>query len=1264
MRRLIDLQACVTEGSRGRGVGRYSESFARAITDACSGDDLSLSLNGNYRAESVRLAREFDRHAPRVRLSYYRYPEPTQLSGKARAHRVRVGEEIITSHWMSLHPDVLHVSHCFEGLGDDAIVPRMLPRVPGLLTSATLFDLIPLRFPEHYLADATVRSWYLEKVATLRQFDLLAAISETSRRDAIELLGIPEHRIVTVWGGVGPQFCPGEVSDELREQIHNRYGIERPFLLYTGGDDFRKNLDGALAAFVELPSDLRSQYQFVIVCSIRAEKKRELLCKAESLGVAPHSIVFTDFVPEADLVALYRLCTLFIFPSLYEGLGLPVLEAMACGAPVIGSNNSSVKDLIVLSDAMFDASRTDRITAKLAQVLGNQDMRKALRQHGLERSRQFTWTSCATAYSSAVDDLRKQASTVTLATYSRMLPRRRLALFSPLPPARSGIADHTSLLLPHLLEYFDIEVFIDVETSGREPVDLGVPVRSHTEFEQCWRSFDLVMFEFGNSEFHAYMLSWLRRLPGVVTLHDAYLSGLFAYISSSADSYDAFSLEMLYSHGPRARRRLTRAGPNGPVWDAMIELPCTKSVLDDAIGVIAHSAFNSDVSQQHYPEGWAAPFRIVPQVVRPRRKIDGSSRALLRRVTGYADDSFVVATFGHIAWTKCGDRLLEAFELAAPQNSLIRLVFVGELAADDFGRALHGKIESSAYRERIHVTGFLQPAQFDDYLQAADIAFQLRKNSRGGTPKGVLDCMSFGLPVCVNDEASYRDYPDNVLVKLNASPSTAELEKTMLTFSRNSKRLREIGEAGRRHAQTLHEPMAVAAAYALAINEFLQRQQYASRNMRVARLAALTRAEIDDGSRAEVAKALEFEWQQRPFSRQRLLIDVTHLASEDHGTGIPRVVKAMLRHLYVSDRTGFEPIAVRLNDHGVLEEAAALLKQLQVGLLVERNSPVNKLINAVAGDVVLLLDSSWSAFDRYRPVLESARAAGATVVMVVYDLIPVRMPHLVPAGGAAWFKEWVQKALQCSDAALCISRTTADDLIAFIDECNVPIASAFRVGYWHLGADIEKAEAQEASNDAMSLALGRPAFLMVGTIEPRKRHALALEAMEILWNEGLEVNLLIAGKKGWIDDEFMNRLGQHAEAGNRLHLFQSTGDEALEHLYQKSTALLFPSVSEGFGLPLVEAAKFGLPVICSSIPAFREIAGSHAFYANTDDATSLANSLREWLSLRPSGRLPDSRKIPWQNWEQSAEQLLDVVIGNRWYKSFANDGQVLDCSAR
>jgi len=456
----------------------------------------------------------------------------------------------------------------------------------------------------------------------------------------------------------------------------------------------------------------------------------------------------------------------------------------------------------------------------------------------------------------------------------------------------------------------------------------------------------------------------------------------------------------------------------------------------------------------------------------------------------------------------------------------------------------------------------------------------------------------------------------------------------------------------------------VAAAYALAINEFLQRQPYASANTRVERLATLASERLDDGLHAEVAKALEFEWRQRSFDRKRLLVDVTHLASEDHGTGIPRVVKAMLRHLYVSDRTGFEPIAVRLNEHGVLEEAGALLKQLQVGLPVERDLLVNKLISAVAGDVVLLLDSSWSAFDRYKPVLESARAAGATVVMVVYDLIPVRMPHLVPAGGAAWFKEWVQKALQCSDAALCISRTTADDLIAFIDEQNVPIASAFRVGYWHLGADIEKAEAQDASTEVMPQALDRLAFLMVGTIEPRKRHALALDAMEILWEAGVGVNLLIAGQQGWIDDGFMNRMRQHAEAGNRLYLFQSTSDQALRQLYEHSAALLFPSASEGFGLPLVEAAKFGLPVICSSIPAFREIAGSHAFYADTDDATSLANSLREWLALRQSGQLPDSRKIPWQTWEQSAEQLLDVVIGNHWYKAFDNDGHVTDSPAR
>jgi glycosyltransferase involved in cell wall biosynthesis len=207
---------------------------------------------------------------------------------------------------------------------------------------------------------------------------------------------------------------------------------------------------------------------------------------------------------------------------------------------------------------------------------------------------------------------------------------------------------------------------------------------------------------------------------------------------------------------------------------------------------------------------------------------------------------------------------------------------------------------------------------------------------------------------------------------------------------------------------------------------------------------------------------------------------------------------------------------------------------------------------------------------------------------------------------------------------------------------------------FHPGADLKASLPSKGTPDdgqqVLAQILSRPSFLMVGTIEPRKGHRQALDAMERLWADGVDANLVIVSQKGWMMDDFVERIGQHPQRESRLFWLQGITDEMLEEIYCSSDARLAASEGEGFGLPLIEAAQHGLPIIARDIPIFREVASEHAYYFRGETAQALAGALTAWLSLGDA--IPASAGMPWLTWKQSSRQLLDVVLGRRWYRSW------------
>ena len=286
-----------------------------------------------------------------------------------------------------------------------------------------------------------------------------------------------------------------------------------------------------------------------------------------------------------------------------------------------------------------------------------------------------------------------------------------------------------------------------------------------------------------------------------------------------------------------------------------------------------------------------------------------------------------------------------------------------------------------------------------------------------------------------------------------------------------------------------------------------------------------------------------------------------------------------------------------------------------------------------------------------------------SVYFTVHDLLPLRFPQYFLPASDKDYEKWLRAVLKM-DGALCVSRTVAADLRVWAGVQGPPRQRPFRIGWFHHGADIEQATPTRglpkgAARDLAAFA-SRPSFLMVGTIEPRKGHLQMLDAFDQLWSQGLDVNLIIAGAEGWRDlrqsmrrtiPQIVARLRSHPERGRRLFWVNGPSDEYLEKIYAASACLIAASKGEGFGLPLIEAARHKLPIIARDIPVFREVAGEHAFYFKGEKPDALAQAVKEWLTLYQKGKHPKSDAMPWITWAQSVERLKATLFGGDWYAS-------------
>ena len=1238
MRIIIDLQGAQT-GSRFRGIGRYSMSLAQAIVRNRGQHEILILLNGLFPDSIPDIKGVFKEQLPEENIKIWQPAGPVREADTRYTWMRKASELVREAYLLSLKPDMVVISSLFEGLGDDLVstIGAFSGKIP---TAVVLYDLIPYLNPSPYLNNPVVRNWYMRRIDHFRRADLWLAISESSRQEGLRYLNLPEDRAVNVSTAADDQFKQRPVAPEAEQTLRAKYGLDKPFVMYTGGIDHRKNIEGLIRAFSILPENIRTSHQLAVVCSVQPPSRKALESLAAKHGLSATDFILTGFVPDDDLVDLYNICRLFVFPSWHEGFGLPALEAMHCGAPVIVANTSSLPEVLGLEEALFDPRDDEAIAAKITQGLTDEAFRARLIDHAPRQAAKFSWDESGRRAVAAFerDFAARQATSVSLCKPDR---RPRLAFVSPLPPERSGIADYAAELLPELARHYEIEIIAAQSEVSDAWVLANLPIRDVSWFVANAGTFDRILYHFGNSHYHQHMFELLENFPGVVVLHDFYLGHIQGHRESTASVPHTWAHELYLSHGYQAvyERYHTK-----PPLEVAFKYPCNFSVLRQATGVIAHSQHAARLANAWYGPAASHNWSIIPLLRVPAYPAENPD---LRNALGLPEKAFVVASFGHLGSTKLNHRLLEAWSLSSlAQNPLCYLVFVGENEPGKYGRELTEAIRVLGLESRVKITGWNSLETFRDYLACCDAAVQLRTQSRGETSAAVFDCMNYGIPTIVNANGSMADLPNDAVLMLPDAFDDASLAKALEAVFENRDLRQQLSNKARRLVHSQHSPRPCADLYHRSIEAFYERAR-SGRPALVKAISEITPPPQDHRNILDVASCIDESLpEQRPC--RQLLVDISELAQHDARSGIQRVTRAILRELLHNPPAGYrvEPVYANARVKGYFYARKFTLRFLGCKQDALEDSPVD----AHPGDCFLGLDLSPVIVPFQQPFLQRWRTRGIRTQFIVYDLLPITHPQFFPPKAAVNFEKWLH-AIIPSDGIICISNAVARDMETWLDNQPAPLPERPSVKAFHLGADIQNSSPSRGlpANSAQVLSHfnNRPTFLMVGTVEPRKRHDQALAAFEALWAKGTDCLFVIVGKRGWHMDEFFDKLLHHPLRNQKLFWFPNISDEYLEKIYAASTCLLAPSEGEGFGLPVIEASQHGLPIIARDLPVFREIAGDRAHYFSGQDPANLAAAISSWLELKASNRHVTPAGIQWLTWSQSANQLKDALFSAR-----------------
>jgi glycosyltransferase involved in cell wall biosynthesis len=683
-----------------------------------------------------------------------RLPQPGWAGEFARLGRWVLEDDVAAGRHGRI--DVL-LTGCFFlplwGRGRDYLSPAWLrPHQP--LCLGIVYDLIPYLFPERYLATDEARRSYLHGLRLMRRYDRLFAISQATRTDTIRLAGVPPDKVTCVYGDIDHRkrllIDRGGGGDPAALA---RHGLRPPYCLYVGGDDWRKNIDGMIAAFARFHAR-HPDRQLAVVCKMDPERVAHHRLRVAAEGIPPGAVVFTGYVSDEDLVAITRRAEMMAFPSLYEGLGLPVLEAYGCGVPVAGSDTSSIAELLI-PELACDPRRPDDLAAAMARLVREPGLRAAALAHGRRVLAGLGWRPAAAAVMA------------TLERPGRAAAAGELAVVAALPPARTAIASYTLAFLQSRswrTDFFAVPPgAASAATRSLLPGNRLFPAEALAAALGRGRH-DTVLFVLGNSDHHRAVLEAALqtrlgcRQRRLAYLHEANLAALLR--SHLGAEFEALPFSRPAAGGPRWIRRTLEALPE--IGRGLRFL----ADVADLDGLIVNSHACRDLIRYGLgpaADRWTIDVAFLPIVADLAGWRPGS--------TGCTDELHVGA-FGTGGDSKRLDLVARALALLA-RDRPVRLSVVGWGAGSQCRRT---GIDALPF---VEVHDSPDDRRLDELMRGVDVAVQLRVPTHGESSGAVALLLGLGKQVVVTGEGSFAELPRALATCVPADCTAARLAEAI-----------------------------------------------------------------------------------------------------------------------------------------------------------------------------------------------------------------------------------------------------------------------------------------------------------------------------------------------------------------------------------------------------------------------------------------------------------------------------------------------------
>lgn len=1206
MRIVIDLIAAQDPRTQRSGKGLYSESLVAEIA-AVEGLDIVLLLDGQFPDSVVHLRERFGALLEQSAIQVF-WP----MEGDSE-WTLACNAQLYWAALQRLKPDVVLYTDIEARLW--ALSQDISSEISHSWHDVIMLDQQDLSSTEAAGLPEWLAPWHDRRerltLVTKKLIDSYDRLNEITCLDAdFALVGAVRESLLAI----------PEVATE-------RQGSS--FILTIATVEAERELQQLYQAFLALEAPLRESSQILVVGELSDWDRKVLLQNALSQGIEERQIQFAGFVDDEQLAHLYRTCQVFVCTG--RRLGLAALEAATLGAPVVAPADSPAAALTGQGVQTFEEASglTVHLDAALRQ-------KRTPVVPDLDRS--VTWPMLARRL---VGEVQSRVSADHHRVSASAHPR--LAFFSPLPPERTGVAGYSADLIPALARYYRIDAIVadDFDLLSDSELSAHCTLRTVSWFLANADRYDRIVYNLGNSRFHSYLLPALLRYPGVVVLHDFFIGDLVwqNYRYANPERWIDLHYE---AHGYLAARDCLTSNNDAAITQ---RYPCNLSLLESSHGIIVHSEYSKTLAEQWLPQEIARRFGRVPLL---RGEAKPVTRQASRKQLGLPENAFVACSFGYLGPTKANLDIIHAWvNSRAGSDGQSVLIFVGANDQDDYSIQVQQAIDEAGDANRIRISGWVSDDDYLAYLGAADIAIQLRTTSRGESSAAVLDCMNYGLPTVVNANGSMAELPAQSVVLLNDEVDTEVLKTAIDDLWQSPTRREAISEAARRTLKSLHTPDHCAREFNAKIEAFYQRPTVSFESC-LPRLRELPGTQAQsDAQLSHLANALV---RTLPIAKsaKQIFVDVSAICRTDLKTGIQRVVRSLLLELLESPPAGYRIEPVYFSD-ATGEWCLRYAREYVSGLIgVYGTWLQDELVECQPGDIFLGLDftSAIIVENQRCQQFRSMHCDGVKSQFVVYDILPLLKPSAFPQGASEVHTMWVKTIAGLGEKLICISHAVASELKIWLAANQITPPKV--IDAFHLGADVSSSAPTLGMPADAGQVLGelrkRVTFLMVGTIEPRKGVNQALAAFELLWAKGYEVNLALVGKPGWQVEALIKKLKKHPQLDQKLFWLKGISDEYLESIYATASCLLAASEAEGFGLPLIEAAQKGLPIIARDIPVFREVVGTHAYFFAGDDSENLAKSLEDWLVLFEKGDHPQSSDIPWLTWKESAEQLKALMI--------------------